>query len=395
MEINEKDKSQKPRDRSEKGLGEERHKRDDLLEQKRKTLEDESDEKIRSDRVDANRKRELARAEDDFDLTEHRSHPTGSQSLLQNHKNLIRERNRSDKAQEVERAKEDQALKTERFQKRLMVEALHENERMETDSDRVDERTRTDLESTQNSSLLMDEKTSHDLTKTALITRDQFLAVVSHELRNPLGSISMSVSLMRSDLSGDEIDVVSLRGYLEIIERNAASMDRMISDLLDVERMANAKLEIKTEKVDVCAILYECKKLFGPVDASKLFSMTVETCNEHVFADVDRDRILQVLSNLIGNALKFTPNGGKIKLSILKKKETEIEISVEDNGPGIAEEKRSQVFERFSQLGSNDRRGLGLGLFISKWIVDAHGGRIWVNSDVGKGTTFSFTLPIK
>jgi len=96
---------------------------------------------------------------------------------------------------------------------------------------------------------------------------------------------------------------------------------------------------------------------------------------------------------LIGNSLKFTPKGGTIDLSA-RKQETHVEISVTDNGPGIPEQAKAQIFERFSQLKINDRRGLGLGLFIAKWIVEAHKGRIWVTSEVGKGSRFSFTIPL-
>lgn len=121
--------------------------------------------------------------------------------------------------------------------------------------------------------------------------------------------------------------------------------------------------------------------------------MTIETCPEPVYSIVDQDRILQVLSNLIGNALKFTPSGGMIRL-FTKKSSRSIEVCVADNGPGIPKEKMEEIFERFSQLRSSDRRGLGLGLFISKWIVEAHGGEIKVASEEGKGCTFSFTLPL-
>ena len=121
--------------------------------------------------------------------------------------------------------------------------------------------------------------------------------------------------------------------------------------------------------------------------------MTIHTSPEPIVAWVDRDRILQVLSNLIGNALKFTPNGGTIALSA-RKQETHVEISVTDNGPGIPEQDTGQIFERFSQLKINDRRGLGLGLYIAKWIVEAHQGRIWVTSELGRGSTFTFTLPL-
>jgi signal transduction histidine kinase len=96
---------------------------------------------------------------------------------------------------------------------------------------------------------------------------------------------------------------------------------------------------------------------------------------------------------LIGNSLKFTPEGGTIKLSV-RRQETQVEISVTDNGPGISEQTKAQIFERFSQHKMNDRRGPGLGLFMAKRIVEAHKGRIWVTSDIGKGSTFSFTLPL-
>ena len=121
--------------------------------------------------------------------------------------------------------------------------------------------------------------------------------------------------------------------------------------------------------------------------------MTLHAPLEPIFAELDHDRILQVLSNLIGNSLKFTPNGGTIELSA-RKQETTVEISETDNGPGIPEQEQAQIFERFSQLKLNDRRGLGLGLFIAKWIIEAHKGNLWVTSNVGKGSTFSFTLPL-
>ena len=232
------------------------------------------------------------------------------------------------------------------------------------------------------------------MTQAALVARDLFLQAVSHDLRNPLGVISMGTSLMRKNLSSGNNDVGSLYQILDTIERNTANMDRMISDLLDVERMVNGKLTLKLGKYDICAILRECEELFAPVLASKSISMTIETGHEPIFAEVDHDRVLQVLSNLIGNALKFTPNGGDVKLSA-RKKATKIEISVTDNGPGIPEDKKSEIFKRFSQVNSNTGHGLGLGLFISKWIVEAHGGRIGVVSELGKGSTFSFKLAVK
>jgi signal transduction histidine kinase len=204
-------------------------------------------------------------------------------------------------------------------------------------------------------------------------------------LKNSIVAISIAAGLIRKRLPRDAVDAVSILNHLGGIEQAAEGMDRMISDLLDVERMAHNQLKLKPEKIDCCALLQECVDLFAPIVSSKSFSMTIHTSTEPIFAYVDHDRILQVLSNLIGNSLKFTPDGGTIELSV-RKQETQVEISVTDDGPGIAEEAQVQTM--------NDRRGLGLGLFIAKWIVEAHKGCIWVTSEVGKGSTFSFTLPL-
>ena len=388
MEIIEKEAFETLRVNTDKSLEDERGKTDDYLAQKSKTVTREAEEAIRLDRKAADEKCDLARSQVDHEKARGQLKSTPLED-----KNLFDERERSDKARKLEREKEDRIRTKERFQKRLIAEALLQSEREETDNDLLDERASIDLESEQKSALLADEKSSHDLTKTALISRDQFLAVVSHDLRNPLGSISMSAEMLRDYFSGTAGDVAAPLKFLNIIERNAAHMDRMISDLLDVERMANAKLILKRKSCDIVALLHECKDLFAPVIASKSFSMTIEASAAQLFVNVDHDRVLQVLSNLISNALKFALTGGSINLSA-EKKNLEIEVSVTDNGPGIPEGKLNQIFERFSQLGINDRRGLGLGLFISKWIVEAHRGRIWATSQIGKGSTFTFTLPL-
>ena len=363
---------------------------DDHFDQKNKTIEEEIDGTVRLNRLAADRDRDSERAKTDSAQLAYRLSLTDGPSSRLNESGLNQERKRSDEAQHAQREAEDRAHILERFQKRLIAAALVENERSEANTNRLEERVRAD----QNFRLLSEEKIAHNVTQAALVTRDLFLQTVSHDLRNPLGVISMGTSLMRKNLSSGNNDVGSLYQILDTIERNTANMDRMISDLLDVERMVNGKLTLKLGKYDICAILRECEELFAPVLASKSISMTIQTDHERIFADVDHDRVLQVLSNLIGNALKFTPNGGDVKLSA-RKKATKIEISVTDNGPGIPADKKSEIFQRFSQLNSNTGRGLGLGLFISKWIVEAHNGRIRVVSELGKGSTFSFTLAVK
>jgi len=391
METKQPESSNLLRSKTDKSLEEERGKTDEYLGQKSKEVEAETSETIRVNRLAADTAREDLRAEVDLDK-EHQLDVAGVEASVLDDGILARERERSDEARKSERRSEDRARAKERFQKRLIAEALLENERKETDSNLFDERAGLDFESEQSSALLSEETVSHDVTKAALITRDQYLAIVSHDLRNSLLVISIGAHVMRGYLSRDPVDTDRILENLGTIERSAAGMDRMISDLLDVERMAHDKLDLELERVDIRALLQECVDIFAPVVSSKSFTMTVRTCAEPLFADLDHDRILQVLSNLIGNSLKFTPKGGSIELSA-RQREGDVEISVTDNGPGIPEPARAQIFERFSQLKTNDRRGLGLGLFIAKWIVEAHGGRIWVTSGIGKGSTFSFTVP--
>ncbi len=392
MKSHETEPSQVLRDKTDKSLEAERGKTDEYLEQKSKTVEEEASETIRLSRLAADKNRESQRAEVDLDK-KHQLDVTGTQTTQLDDKILTQERERSDEAKRVERQKEDRARTRERFQNRLITEARLEIERKETDNNLLEERVGSDLESEHNSTLLSGETVSHDMTKSALVTRDQFLAIVSHDLQNSLVAISIGAHLMRSNLDRDTVDTVSLLRNLGIIEQSVAGMDRMISDLLDVERMSHDKLILKPERVDLRTILQECVNLFAPIVSSKSFSMTIYPCPEPIFADLDHDRILQVLSNLIGNSLKFTPKGGAIELSA-RKQETQVEISVTDNGPGISKQTQARIFEKFSQLKMNDRRGLGLGLFIAKWIIDAHKGQIWVTSNLGKGSTFSFTLPL-
>ena len=371
MEPNKTESSHELRGNTDQSLEEERDKTDEYLDQSIAKVEQKTSEKVRSIRLATDKAVESHREKVDLNK-EHQREVTGMPPSQLAEKLLVQEREMLDKSQALEREAEDRARTEERTQKQVIAEALLEQERKKTDSNLFEERLHVDLE---------------------LITRDQFLAIVSHDLKNSIVAIAIGARLLRGGLSKDAVKAGSVLEHLALIEQAAAGMDRMISDLLDVEQLAHAKLKLKPEQVDVCALLQECVSLFGPLVSSKSFSMTIHTVPESIGADLDHDRILQVLSNLIGNSLKFTPNGGTVELSA-RKRETQVEISVTDNGPGIPEDAKEQIFERFSQLKRNDRRGLGLGLFISKWIVEAHGGHIWVTSEVRKGSTFSFTIPL-
>ena len=381
-----------PRDKTDKSLENERYKTDVVIVSKKKNIEKESDKEILLKRNAADMTLERRRSE--VSLDKHGRPPESIEigASVRAASDLGLERQRADKAQVLERQGEDRVRERERFQKRLVAEELLETERENTDTSLLDERHRSDVAAEKSESLLLDEKSSHDLTKEALITRDQFLAVVSHDLKNPLSAISMGASLLRIALSKGSTDVASLQKLLAIIERGAANMDRMITDLLDVERMAGGKLSLNMEMNDLAELLRESVQLFEPIAASKRMSLKITGNSDSICADFDHDKILQVVSNLVGNALKFSPKGSTITLSAERKK-AEVEVRVTDDGPGIPNEKQTEIFERFSQLKVNDRRGLGLGLFISKWIVEAHKGRIWVCSEIGKGSTFTFSLP--
>ena len=371
METNKKESPEELRGNTDQSLEEERNKTDEYLDQSIAKVEKKTSEKVSSIRLATDKAVESHREEVDLNK-EHQREVTGIPPSQLAENLLVQEREMLDESQALEREAEDRARTEERIQKQVIAEALLERERKKTDNNLFDERLHVDFE---------------------LTTRDQFLAIVSHDLKNFIVAIAIGARLMRGGLSKGAVEAGSVLENLTLIEQAAAGMDRMISDLLDVEQFSHDKLKLKPEQVDVRALLQECMGLFAPVVSSKSFAMTIHTAPEPIFADLDHDRIHQVLSNLIGNSLKFTPNGGTIELSA-HKQETQVEISVTDNGPGIPEDKKEQIFERFSQLKRNDRRGLGLGLFIAKWIVEAHGGRIGVMSEVGKGSTFSFSLPL-
>lgn len=369
MEFTRTTSTQDLREKTDRSLEEERDKTDEHLTQPFQEVEEKTLEKVHSIRHAADQAKDTQR--DALDDDKERFHAIADTPLSQVDDELLaEERERFDKLQATEREAVDRVRAEECAQKESLVNALLEHERQQTDSHLLDERVHVDRE---------------------LITREQFLSIVSHDLKNPLAAISISARMMRKSLSKGETG--SLLEHLERIQHSADAMDRMISDLLDVERMAQGKLTLHLAKVNLRALLQECRELFAPLVSNQAFSMRIDADAEPLFVDADHDRILQVLSNLIGNSLKFTPNGGAIELSA-RKREIHVEVSVTDNGPGISAETRARIFERFSQLNVADRQGLGLGLFIAKWIVEAHKGRIWVTSTLGNGSTFSFTLPL-
>jgi signal transduction histidine kinase/CheY-like chemotaxis protein len=224
--------------------------------------------------------------------------------------------------------------------------------------------------------------------RAATEAREHTLAVVAHDLRNPLTAIRMDAEMLRSILGPGLGDFE--RSSLVRIDDVATRMDGLIQDLLDVSRMERGGPALELAAHDAGELLAEAADTLRPLAAAHGLRLEVRGCPAPVHAD--GARVVQVVSNLVGNAVKFTPEGGAVTLSCEPDGE-EVRFAVADTGSGIEPEQLPHIFGAFWQARHADRRGLGLGLSIARGFVEAHGGRIWVESEPGRGTTFFFTLP--
>jgi PAS domain S-box-containing protein len=224
----------------------------------------------------------------------------------------------------------------------------------------------------------------------AVRARDEVLAVVSHDLRNPVGTIGAASELLLDIPVSD----AQRREHLSIINRSAERMGRLIQDLLDVARIESGSFSVHRESVDLVGLSREAlDELTARARAKGVELRGPDPEGEAITVEVDRYRILQVLSNLIGNAIKFTPSGGSVSVG-LERSVTDVWVSVSDTGPGIPEESRRRLFDRFWKGHRGERKGAGLGLAIVKGIATAHGGEVVVESASGQGSRFSVRLPV-
>ena len=219
--------------------------------------------------------------------------------------------------------------------------------------------------------------------------RDQVLGVVAHDLRNPLSAILLQIWALRRH--GAEPERRSVKPA-EVIERAARRMNRLIQDLLDVAVMESGQLTIERARLSARELIVEAVDMQRPLASSSSLELRVDVDRDLPDVWGDRDRLLQVFENLIGNAIKFTKAGGCITVGAASR-DHEVVFRVADTGSGIAPENLPHVFDRFWQATRAGRHGAGLGLPITKGIVEAHGGRIWVESAAGSGSTFFFTIP--
>jgi signal transduction histidine kinase len=239
-------------------------------------------------------------------------------------------------------------------------------------------------------SLSVDNARLYQESQQAVRAREEVLAIVSHDLRNPLSAVILGSSMLQMSTTLAEED----REQLETIEASAKRMNRLIADLLDVTRLEGGKrLPIEPSSVPIAELLREADELFRAQAA--VAQVTLEHQAEDNLPPVyaDHHRVMQVLSNLIGNSLKFTPPGGRITVSA-HRHDGMVRFRIADTGPGIPHEHLSDIFSPYWQAKRTERLGAGLGLPIAKGIVEAHGGRIWAESEQGAGTQFYFTLPV-
>jgi signal transduction histidine kinase len=275
-----------------------------------------------------------------------------------------------DAARERTRAADDARLHREHEERLRALLRLLPQEREKTDRSLLTERERSDE---------------------AISNRDDFLSIVSHDLRSLLNMVSMGAQLIAEEAraKGGEESESALTA--QRIVRAASRMNRLVGDLMDVSSIESGKLGLRPTRGDATALIAEAIELFGPWASAKGVSLKADRMQGPVHAHFDHDRILQVLGNLIGNAIKFTAEGGQIRVGRTRKGGL-VTFTVQDTGAGIPESQLEAVFQRFWQVGDNDRRGLGLGLYIARGIVEAHGGRIWAESRAGEGSVFRFTL---
>lgn len=223
--------------------------------------------------------------------------------------------------------------------------------------------------------------------------RQEFMTLIVHELRSPLTIIKSGSETILAHQKN--LPPKTIRQILFSLKTAAENLLNLVNDLLDAAKMEAGKFTIVPQKTTLLPILEEVKKSFLPLAQEKNLALKVSFPKNLPPLKIDKERLCQVLNNLLSNSIKFTPKG-KVELGALQKK-NEIVISVRDTGVGIAPQEQDKLFNRFSQIlnpGEGKKPGTGLGLLIAKGIVETHGGKIWLESEPGKGSTFFFSLPL-
>ncbi len=351
------------RDETDESLRAEREKTDRELEHRRAAAEAGADEVVRIARTRAADVLSAARERADDKL---RGDPPSAKAQ----EILDGKRERADEALGRERAVAERALLAEREERRSALAEILRLDRGETDGRLLLERARSDE---------------------VVRTRDDFLAMVAHDLRALLGGVALHASTLLKGAGDDEVGQKVARSAAGI-RRFTARMAILVNDLVDVIGIEAGQLAVSPGEGDAGALVQETLSTFQATASTRGIELRAEASAAPLPARFDQERMLQVLANLVGNAMKFTPRGGHIEVRA-KAADEGVHLSVVDSGVGIAPDLLETVFQRFWRASTHDRSGLGLGLFISKSIVEAHGGRIWAESDGAHGSTLHFTIP--
>ncbi len=266
--------------------------------------------------------------------------------------------------------------------RRLAVEVRHAAQRLESQNAELEEQhrelTRLNAELDQAGRL-----------------KDQFLANVSHELRTPLNSVIGFSDLLLTMATPESPLSETQRDYLETIARNGRHLLELINELLDLSKIAAGRMELRLESLELGALLQEAANSVRAQVEARRHTLVIEPLHDHLVVTADRGRLRQVLLNLLSNAIKFSTDGGRVGLSACLEDAGRVRIAVSDTGIGIALADQRKLFQEFVQLDASASRryeGTGLGLALSKRLVELHGGTIGVDSELGKGSTFWFTL---
>ena len=345
------------RESTDHSLQTERASTDEVIAERLVGIEGDADQLIERARIEADTVLEVAR--ETADLAGEAPSPA-----------IVEQRLLADQLIDSERATADQQTRNEREKHARLLAALMPLERRRTDRDLFTERARSDAR---------------------LANRDDFLGMVSHDLRSLLCGVLLEIS----SLADEATDSPEGRRTIEAtqrLEQYTVRMNRLIGDLLDVVSIDTGKLTIQPRLEDGQALLSEIVEMFAPNAIEDGITLELHCDKGPLMASYDHGRMLQVLANLISNAIKFSTRGGAVILHG-ERSEGGLHFYVSDGGVGIPIGMEQAVFERFWQAGKDDRRGIGLGLHIAKTIVESHGGRIWVDSPSGVGSVFHVTLP--
>jgi signal transduction histidine kinase len=365
--------SQAPeRNETDESLHGERKRADLELGRQHASMEMDLDAVVRQAREDADEVLEKARghADEVLEKARERADETLERDASGRRQTLDQERAQEDATVEQDRLTADETLTDERQERTRALTNLLRLEREQTDERLLIERARGDAD---------------------LALRVDFMGMVAHDLRTLLGAIALAAEVQFRSATGDDEAGRRVLDAAAKTQRLVARMNRLIGDLVDVVSIEGGRFAIAPTSYDAKALIREIVETFRPTASAKGISLNATT-EGSLLVRLDHERIFQVLTNLLSNAIKFTDQHGTISVRVAPEG-SEVRFSVADTGAGIAADQLEPIFERFWQVSQGDRRGLGLGLFISRCIVEAHGGRIWTESEVGKGSTFFFVLP--